>query len=70
MTNYKIIDNLEDDGYIYEFSVAKKIDEKTFEVVAHYSDGFLAGDYAHKNDYVILHNCRIAGKEKKKQLTK
>lgn len=66
MTKYKIIDNLEDDGYNYEFNVAKKVGEKTFEVVAHYTDGFLAGQYAHKNGYVILHSCRIAGKEKKK----
>lgn len=66
MTNYKIIDNIEDDGYNYEFSVAKKVDEKTFEVVAHFEDGFPAEQYAHKNDYVILHNCRIAGKQKKK----
>lgn len=65
MINYRIIDPNPDKEYNYEFEVAKKVSPTTFEVVAHFTNGFEAEKFAVAHGYEILHNVRIQGKRKK-----
>lgn len=65
MTNYKIIDNLEDDGYVYEFECVRQLDTNTFMIVKKFEDGDAAEKYAKDYYCIILHNVRIRHKVKK-----
>ena len=50
---------------IYEFTVVKQLDEDTYLFIEHDTDGFKAEQKAKEIGGIIIHNVRIAGKEKK-----
>ena len=59
-----IIVNQPNDGYRYEFTVVLPIDEEKYLFVKNFTNGFEAETCALSCGGIVIHNVRIAGKER------